>query len=147
MKALFSAIIDDEPLPLENDHNAQTLGNRPTTTAPTTAPTAPPASPADEVQHQQVTTTSPQEVTVQVSNGTGTTGLAATAASQLKRNGFNVMAPDDYPNSLQTTTVLFAPATSKPPRRCPPRSATARLSGSPGSARWCRWCSAPTSRR
>lgn len=109
MKALFSAIIDDEPLPLENDHNAQTLGNRPTTTAPTTAPTAPPASPADEVQHQQVTTTSPQEVTVQVSNGTGTTGLAATAASQLKRNGFNVMAPDDYPNSLQTTTVLFAP--------------------------------------
>lgn len=38
MKALFSAIIDDEPLPLENDHNAQTLGNRPTTTAPTTAP-------------------------------------------------------------------------------------------------------------
>lgn len=56
-----------------------------------------------------MTTTSPQEVTVQVSNGTGTTGLAATAASQLKRNGFNVMAPDDYPNSLQTTTVLFAP--------------------------------------
>ncbi|MBX9642259.1 MAG: LytR C-terminal domain-containing protein, partial [Mycobacteriaceae bacterium] len=32
-----------------------------------------------------------------------------TAASQLKRNGFNVMTPDDYPNSLKTTTVFFSP--------------------------------------
>lgn len=111
MKALFTAIINDDPLPLENDHNAQTLGSSPTS-GPTTAPTTkkpPPASPTNETQREQVTTTSPQEVTVQVSNGTSTAGLAATAASQLKRNGFNVMAPDDYPNSLKTTTVFFSP--------------------------------------
>lgn len=111
MKALFTAIINDDPLPLENDHNAQTLGSSPTT-GPTTAPTtkkAPETNPANDSHSEQMMTTSPQEVTVQVSNGTSTAGLAATAASQLKRNGFNVMAPDDYPNSLKTTTVRFSP--------------------------------------
>ena len=56
-----------------------------------------------------MTTTSPEDVTVQVSNATGQTGLAATATSQLKHNGFNVMTPDDYPSSLNATTVFFSP--------------------------------------
>lgn len=42
MKALFTAIIDDDPLPLENDHNAQRLGNTPST-PPTTTKKAPQA--------------------------------------------------------------------------------------------------------
>lgn len=108
MKALFAAIINDDPLPLENDHNAQTLGNSPTT-APTTTKKVPPPNTTGEVQREQVITTSPQEITVQVSNGTGTAGLAATAANQLTRNGFNVMTPDDYPSSLKATTVFFSP--------------------------------------
>ncbi|WP_415823559.1 LCP family protein, partial [Mycobacterium basiliense] len=112
MKALFAAIIDDDPLPLENDQNAQMLGNTPKTatpTGPTTPTKTPQANPSEEVQREQVTTTSPQEVTVQVSNGTSTTGLAAAVAKQLKRNGFNVMTPDDYPTSLKATTVFFSP--------------------------------------
>ncbi|WP_081290963.1 LCP family protein [Mycobacterium asiaticum] len=110
MKALFTAIINDDPLPLENDQNAQSLGaSRTSTTTPTTPKKAPEAAPTNETRREQVTTTSPQEVTVQVSNGTGTEGLAATAASQLKRNGFNVMSPDDYPSSLKATTVFFSP--------------------------------------
>ncbi|WP_082983025.1 LCP family protein [Mycobacterium sp. 1423905.2] len=108
MKALFASIINDDPLPLENDQNAQTLGSTPTT-APTTTKKTPPATPTNETERQQVTTTSPQEVTVQVSNGTSTTGLAAVAANQLQRNGFNVMTPDDYPNTLKSTTVFFSP--------------------------------------
>ncbi|POY02802.1 LCP family protein, partial [Mycobacterium kansasii] len=108
MKALFAAIINDDPLPLENDHNAQTLGNSPTT-APTTTKKTPPPNGTGEVQREQVITTSPQEITVQVSNGTSTAGLATTAANQLKRNGFNVMTPDDYPSSLKATTVFFSP--------------------------------------
>lgn len=108
MKALFTAIIDDDPLPLENDHNAQRLGNTPST-PPTTTKKAPQAGLTNEIQHQQVTTTSPKEVTVQVSNSTGQAGLATTATDQLKRNGFNVMAPDDYPSSLLATTVFFSP--------------------------------------
>jgi LCP family protein required for cell wall assembly len=113
MKALFTAIINDDPLPKENDQNAQSLGTSTSGTG-TSATTKPPqpqpeAAPASEMHREQVTTTSPQQVTVQVSNGTATEGLAANAASQLKRNGFNVMTPDDYPNSLKTTTVFFSP--------------------------------------
>jgi LCP family protein required for cell wall assembly len=109
MRALFDAIINDDPLPEENDQNALNLRNSPTpgpTKAPTTKKTP---TPAPEAQRQQVTTASPQDVTVRVSNATTQSGLAATATSQLKRNGFNVMTPDDYPSSVNTTTVLFSP--------------------------------------
>ncbi|MFV8319488.1 LCP family protein [Mycobacterium sp. 23] len=114
MKALFTAIINDDPLPKENDQNAQSLGSSQTSGSGASTTKKPPQpqpqpAPANDTHREQVTTTSPQEVTVQVSNGTGTEGLAATAASQLKRNGFNVMTPDDYPNSLKTTTVFFSP--------------------------------------
>jgi LCP family protein required for cell wall assembly len=111
MRALFDAIINDDPLPEENDQNAKPLGGTPTSgasKAPTTKKAPPPAA-TPEAQHQQVTTTSPQDVTVRVSNATTQSGLAATATSQLKRNGFNVMSPDDYPSSVNSTTVLFSP--------------------------------------
>ncbi|MCW2661209.1 MAG: transcriptional regulator [Mycobacterium sp.] len=111
MRALFDAIINDDPLPEENDQNAQSLGTAPTSgasKAPTTKKAPPPAATPD-AQHQQVTTGSPQDVTVRVSNATAQSGLAATATSQLKRNGFNVMSPDDYPSSVNTTTVMFSP--------------------------------------
>jgi LCP family protein required for cell wall assembly len=114
MKALFTAIINDDPLPKENDQNAQSLGTSQTSGTGPSATKKPPqpqpdSAPATDLHREQVTTTSPQEVTVQVSNGTGTEGLAATAAGQLKRNGFNVMTPDDYPSSLKSTTVFFSP--------------------------------------
>jgi LCP family protein required for cell wall assembly len=115
MRALFDAIINDDPLPEENDHNAQTLGTTPTsgpaseaTKTPTTKKAPTPAA-TPEAQHQQVTTTSPQDVTVRVSNATAQSGLAASATGQLKRNGFNVLTPDDYPSSVNATTVLFSP--------------------------------------
>lgn len=115
MRSLFDAIINDDPLPEENDQNAQSLGSTSKsnatsgqTKAPATkAPPSPTAAP--EPQHQQVNTTSPSEVTVRVSNATTQSGLATTATSQLKRDGFNVMSPDDYPSSVGTTTVLFSP--------------------------------------
>ena len=54
-------------------------------------------------------TTDPEEVTVQVSNSTAESGLAATAASELQQHGFIVASPDDYPSSLTSTTVFFSP--------------------------------------
>lgn len=107
MRALFDAIINDDPLPEENDQNAKALGGSSPTSgagagsskAPTTKKTPTPTA-APEAQHQQVTTTSPQDVTVRVSNATMQSGLAATATKQLKNNGFNVMTPDDYPSSV-----------------------------------------------
>ncbi|MGF2945805.1 LCP family protein [Mycobacterium sp. Lab-001] len=107
MRALFDAIINDDPLPLENDHNAQRLGASSASGSATT-PTPTPA-PGPQVRREQVTTTSPHEVTVRVSNATAKSGLAAAATTQLKRDGFNVMTPDDYPSALKATTVFFSP--------------------------------------
>ncbi|KLO31310.1 transcriptional regulator [Mycobacterium nebraskense] len=112
MRALFDAIINDDPLPEENDQNAKNLGTSDDTSGRTKAPAtkqAPAPTAAPEARHEQVTTTTPGDVTVRVSNATTQSGLAATATSQLKRDGFNVMTPDDYPSSVNTTTVLFSP--------------------------------------
>jgi LCP family protein required for cell wall assembly len=114
MRALFDAIINDDPLPEENDQNARPLGGASPTSGPAASASKAPTTkktptPTPEAEHQQVTTTSPQDVTVRVSNATTQSGLAATATKQLKTNGFNVMTPDDYPSSVNTTTVLFSP--------------------------------------
>jgi LCP family protein required for cell wall assembly len=112
MRALFSAIIDDEGLPGENNMNAtsapptKSLSSK----APQSSQTSQPSQAADpHPENVQEMTTAPQDVTVQVSNSTAKSGLAATASSQLKRHGFRVKSPDDYPNPLKTTKVLFSP--------------------------------------
>ena len=106
MRALFDAIINDDPLPGENDLNA-------TASPPTTSPTSktPQTSPSPDPNPEQLqaVTTAPQNITVQVSNSTAKSGLAATASNQLKRHGFKVKAPDDYPSALKSTTVFFSP--------------------------------------
>src|SRR5579884_297541 len=106
VRALFDAIINDDPLPKENDQNATS-----TPTTKSTTSKAPQPSPATEARAERVqaVTTAPQEITVQVSNSTGKSGLAATATTQLKHHGFKVMTPDDYPSSLKGTTVFFSP--------------------------------------
>jgi LCP family protein required for cell wall assembly len=106
MRALFDAIINDDPLPKENDQNATS-----TPTTKSTTSKAPQPSPATEARAERVqaVTTAPQEITVQVWNSTGKTGLAATATTQLQHHGFKVMTPDDYPSSLKGTTVFFSP--------------------------------------
>ena len=106
IRTLFDAIINDDPLPGENDHNA--------TSEPTTAsgPTSKaPAPPADKPHSEQVRAiaASPADVTVRVSNATEETGLAATTAAELQHWGFNVDNADDYPGTLKTTKVLFSP--------------------------------------
>ncbi|WP_428340596.1 LCP family protein [Mycobacterium sp.] len=109
MRALFDSIINDDSLPGENDMNA--TSSPPTTSANTQslkgAQTSRPADPHPE--HLQAVAAAPQDVTVQVSNSTSKSGLATTASSQLKRRGFRVKSPDDYPNPLKTTKVLFSP--------------------------------------
>ncbi|GAS92396.1 LCP family protein [Mycolicibacterium brisbanense] len=116
MRALFDAIINDDPLPGEkNPDNTPVPGSTPSSTsaarseAPQTATTAP--APADPAPAEMVNavTTDPQDVTVRVSNSTGADGLAATAAQELQQHGFNVSSPDDYPEALPSTTVFFSP--------------------------------------
>ncbi|MEO8816172.1 MAG: LCP family protein [Mycobacterium sp.] len=109
MEALFDAIINDDPLPGENDQNATstptTAAN--TTSAASTAQSTRAAQPHSEQVH--AVTTTPNDVTVRVSNATGESGVATTASDGLERAGFNVVTPDDYPSSTKATTVMFSP--------------------------------------
>src|SRR5579875_611919 len=106
MRALFDAIINDDPLPGENDKNATSA---PTAQSSTSQAAQPSPSTAPHAEQVQAVTASPQEITVQVSNSTGKSGLAATAAAELQQYGFKVKEPDDYPSSLKSTTVFFSP--------------------------------------
>src|SRR6185312_9099089 len=116
MKALFDAIINDDPLPEEKNADNTPVPGTPestTTAAPdanqSTTSSAAPAPPArDTVELVSAVTTNPQDVTVRVSNSTGEDGLAATAADELQSHGFNVTTPDDYPGPLTSTTVYFS---------------------------------------
>jgi hypothetical protein len=109
MRALFDSIINDDSLPGENDMNA--TSSPPTTSANgQTSKGSQASQPADpHPEHLQAVAAAPQNVTVQVSNSTSKSGLATTASNQLKRRGFRVKSPDDYPNPLKTTKVLFSP--------------------------------------
>lgn len=107
MRALFDAIINDDPLPEER--------NPDNTPVPGTPESLTDSSPTQDGQDQagdeivDAIATDPQSVTVQVSNSTAESGLGATAASELQAHGFNVTAPDDYPGPLSRTTVFFSP--------------------------------------
>src|SRR6516165_2964281 len=102
MRALFDAIINDDPLPGENDLNA--TSSPPTKSLTSKAPQAKPSpSTAPRPEQVQAMTTAPHDVTVQVSNSTAKSGLATTASSQLKHQGFKLKTPDDYPDPLKST--------------------------------------------
>lgn len=111
MRALFDAIINDDPLPGESGASTtSSLAGTPTTAAsPSTHNPAP--GPVAQAHSQQVQTvaTEPTDITVRVSNGTGQTGLATSVSDELEHEGFNVMTPDDYPDPPKSTTVLFSP--------------------------------------
>lgn len=112
MRALFDAIINDDPLPGENDHNATSAST--TAASPATPSTALPGSqdnlavrPLSEQVH--AVTTSPAEVMVRVSNATDQTGLAGATSESLQQWGFNVDNADDYPGTVKATKVLYSP--------------------------------------
>jgi LCP family protein required for cell wall assembly len=111
-RALFDAIINDDPLPEEKNPDNTPVPGTPESTANATPDANPSASPAQSdkgtAELVNAVTTNPQDITVRVSNSTGEDGLAATAASELQSHGFNVTTPDDYPGPLSSTTVFFS---------------------------------------
>ncbi|MCM6772994.1 LCP family protein [Nocardia sp. CDC159] len=90
IKAIFSAIIDDQPLPGEK---------KPIAPPPTTAAPAP----------RQLTAVDPSTVSVQVSNGSGVSGIAATAANKLSNQGFQIFSVGNYSGgTISTTRVRYS---------------------------------------
>jgi LCP family protein required for cell wall assembly len=113
LRALFDAIIDDEPLPEEKNADNTPVPQAPDAMSESESGSSPSEStpaPADPTGGQVVdaVTTDPSDVTVRVSNSTGESGLAATAASDLQEHGFVVTDPDDYPGPLSSTTVFYS---------------------------------------
>ncbi|OBF28113.1 LCP family protein [Mycobacterium sp. ACS4331] len=123
IRALFDAIINDDPLPGENDQNATTtpVTAAETTESPETTETtddtsqvnanghAPSEESAATTEEVSAITTEPQEISVHVSNSTGTSGLGSAASTELQNYGYNVDTPDDYPEALAETTVQYSP--------------------------------------
>ena len=111
IRALFDAIINDDPLPGENDQNETTtpVTSSETATETTTETTESSQVLASATQMVDAVTTDPAEVSVHVANSTGQTGLGSTASAALREYGFNVDTPDDYPTNLTSTTVMYSP--------------------------------------
>lgn len=119
VRALFDAIIEDEPLPGENDLN-ETLSPR----AETTTSSSSSESTSEETSTTETTTTAtttttedvkavaadPRDVTVQVANATEQSGLAETATAEFQGYGFDVWEPDYYSDWSGTyrTTVYYS---------------------------------------
>ncbi|MCG7593265.1 LCP family protein [Mycobacterium sp. PSTR-4-N] len=109
MRALFDAIINDDPLPEERNAD-----NTPVPGTPESPANGAPASPTpNDGEVIEAVATDPADVTVQVSNSTSEAGLASTAADALRTHGFNITDPDDYPGPLDHTTVFFSPGNEK----------------------------------
>ncbi|MBX7448117.1 LCP family protein [Mycolicibacterium sp. 3033] len=103
MRALFDAIINDDPLPEERNADNTPVPGTPEAPANGTSP-----APKDGEVIEAVAT-NPADVTVRVSNSTSEAGLASTAADALRTHGFTMTDPDDYPGPLDHTTVFFSP--------------------------------------
>ena len=113
-RAIFDAIINDDPLPEEKNADNTPVPGTPEsmtnqTPESTTSEAPKPEVSADADELVDAITTDPTSVTVQVSNSTGQDDLGLTAATELQQHGFNVTTPDDYPGSLTSTTVFFSP--------------------------------------
>ena len=119
IQALFDAIIDDKPLPGENDNN-ETLN--PMTVATKAAETTSVATPTEAesdtgysadtnqtiTEQVKAVAADPRDVTVQVANATDQSGLADTATSELESFSFAVLEPDYYSDwSTVTETTVF----------------------------------------
>ena len=116
IRALFDAIINDEPLPGENDKNETTtpITNSAETSTSTSADVTAEATATTEEQPEttevvQAVTTDPAGISVHVSNSTERSGLGAAVSEQLELDGFTVDTPDDHPEALSSTTVRYSP--------------------------------------
>ncbi|MFR9750812.1 LCP family protein [Nocardia sp. 004] len=93
IKAIFRAIIDDQPLPGEKK--------------------APPAEGTSTVETQaapEFTAVDPGSVPLLISNGSGYTGVAGTTATKLSNQGFNIYNTGNYSGGQVTeTTIRYTP--------------------------------------
>ena len=106
-RSLFDAMIEGNPVPEElttggDEPAADSTAEDPATVPAEAAPAAAPAAPEGP-------TVPPSAVGVDVLNGTGTTGLAATVADLLRGQGFTVGAVGNEPGTVNESVVRYGP--------------------------------------
>ncbi|MEV0295821.1 LCP family protein [Nocardia sp. NPDC050710] len=89
IKAIFSAVRDDRPLP----------GEKPLAADPTTSPSAAPERP-------KVIAVDPNNISVLVSNGSGKPGAANSTANKLGNQGFHIYSAVNYSQGESATTKV-----------------------------------------
>jgi LCP family protein required for cell wall assembly len=77
---------------------------------------APPSGGAPAQASGQPLTVTPDKVTLDVLNGTGTTGLAGTVADALKADGFTVGSVGNESGAVQSSVVRFGPNSAEQAR-------------------------------
>lgn len=96
IRSIFDAIIDDKPLPGEQDDSPTQTPDPATTAAEHDAPPV------------QVHAVSPYSVSVQVSNASGVNGIATAAADKFGAYGFQIYNVGNYTSPVTTTIVQFS---------------------------------------
>lgn len=105
-RTLFDAMIEGSPVPEE----LTTGGDEPAATSTAEDPAAtPPGAAAAPAAAPEAPTVPPTSVGLDVLNGTGTTGLAATVADLLKAQGFTVGAVGNEPGTVNESVVRYGP--------------------------------------
>ncbi|MCZ4553191.1 LCP family protein [Gordonia rubripertincta] len=99
IRAIFDAIINDEPLPGEKQEAPSTTSSK-TTTKPTTS-----AAPKPSVT--TVNAVSPYAVSLRILNGTGTTGVASGISESLAAQGYQVNGVADASENRTDTVVRY----------------------------------------
>ena len=95
IRSIFDAIIDDKPLPGEQEDSP-------------TESSAAPTPGADDAAAVQVYAVSPYSVSVQVSNASGSEGSATAAADKLGAYGFQIYNIGNYTSPVTSTIVQFS---------------------------------------
>jgi LCP family protein required for cell wall assembly len=103
-RSLFDAVIEGTQVPEEFILGPQVPAAPGEEIPPGDAPPAEPAPPAADAL-----TVPPASVAVDVLNGTGTTGLAATVADLMRAQGFTVGAVGNEPGTVNETVVRYGP--------------------------------------
>jgi LCP family protein required for cell wall assembly len=99
-RMLFDSVIEDTAVPAEF---------RTGKTAPADEPPAPEPAPEPVPAETGALTAAPAQVTVNVLNGTATTGLAATVADALRAQGFVVGTVGNEPGTVNESVVRHGP--------------------------------------
>ena len=112
-RELFESVIENTEVPEEFRTGAAAPADEPAAgdQPPPVAEAAPAAeaSPVPAPAGGEGLTVPPAQVTVDVLNGTGTTGLAATVADALRAQGFQVGAVGNEPGTVNETVVRHGP--------------------------------------